>query len=176
MNTARWIAGLLWWLPAAAVISGCASQSEYAVPVSSGTQFAITGNADAVYFDMQGILWRLPPAGGQAVALTDAGDDLRLVQLSPDGRWLAAQSFATGAWDIVVMRTDGSERRSLTADDPDDREPAWSADGKFILFPLTFAGDCTQFSSLGNRNNPDKSIIVPITQVAHIPCCFTWSY
>ena len=37
---------------------GCAVQRT--VPVSSGTQFAVTGNDSAVYFDMQGILWRIP--------------------------------------------------------------------------------------------------------------------
>ena len=58
---------------------------------------------------MQGLLWELPAEGGDAVALSGPGDDLRLPQLSPDGRWLVAQSFASGDWDIVVLRSDGKQ-------------------------------------------------------------------
>jgi Tol biopolymer transport system component len=145
MIASRCFARLAQWMPAfvpaVVLIAGCTPGSEPSVPISTGTQFSVTGNTEAVYFDMQGILWRLPPGGGEAVALTDAGDDLRRVQLSPDGQWLAAQSFATGAWDIVVMRTDGSARRNLTASPADDREPAWSADGRALLFTSDRAGN-----------------------------------
>ena len=125
----------------AGLLSGCAFQPPLTETVSSGTQFAVTANDQAVYFDMQGILWRLPPEGGAAIALTGPKDDIRLPQLSPDGQWLACQSFATGSWDILVMRVDGSEWRNLTQSPHDDREPAWSADSTNILFASDRAGN-----------------------------------
>jgi Tol biopolymer transport system component len=140
MKNSRHLVAPLWLVTVTLAMAGCASPSGVTVPVTSGTHFAVTGNDDALYFDLQGLVWRLPPDGGEAVALTDAGDDVRNVQLSPDGQWLTAQSFAAGAWDIIVMRTDGRERRKLTNGRHDDREPAWSDNGRSILFTSDRAG------------------------------------
>jgi Tol biopolymer transport system component len=124
-----------------ALLQGCASQLSHTATVTSGTEFAATGDSVALYIDLQGMLWKLPPNGGTAIALTDALDDLRRPQLSPDGQWLAAESFATGAWDIVVLRTDGSGYRNLTHSMHDDREPAWSADSRSIVFSSDRSGN-----------------------------------
>jgi Tol biopolymer transport system component/cytosine/adenosine deaminase-related metal-dependent hydrolase len=118
----------------------CTSGLFQTASVSSGTQFGVTGDDQYLYTDMQGILWRLPADGGTAVALTDATDDLRRPALSPDGQWLAAQSFATGAWDIVLLNTAGGEKRNLTRSMADDQEPAWSRDGMQVLFSSDRAG------------------------------------
>ncbi len=102
------------------LLQGCAGQNLHSVAVSSGTGFAVTGDANVLYTDLQGVLWALPAAGGSATALTNALDDLRRPQLSPDGQWLAAESFARGAWDIVIVRTDGGGYRNLTLSPHDD--------------------------------------------------------
>ena len=53
--------------------------------------------------------------------------------VTQDGRRMA---FRTGAprEDIVVMNTDGSGRRRLMDDVHKDRGPAWTTDGKWLLF------------------------------------------
>ncbi|MGI9308898.1 MAG: hypothetical protein ACR2P6_06535, partial [Gammaproteobacteria bacterium] len=123
------------------MLAGCSQQTSITRTVSSGTQFGVTGDASALYFDLQGLIWRLSPDNRNAVALTGPTDDARRPQLSPDGEWLLFQSFATGAWDIVVMRSDGTARRNLTNSASDDREPAWSADGRKILFASDRSGN-----------------------------------
>lgn len=134
-------------LTLAVTLAGCASQTateSKTVNITSGTQFAVTGNADGLYFDMQGLLWSLPRGGGKATALTGPDDDLRLPQLSPDGNWLAAQSFAAGNWDIVLINlTDplNPQKRVLTNHPADDLEPTWSRDGKRVLFTSDRAGN-----------------------------------
>jgi Tol biopolymer transport system component len=124
-------------------VYGCATLTtrDLVVEVTSGTQFSITGDRSGLYFDMQGIIWRLPANGGTAVAITTASDDFRRPQLSPDGRWLVAQNFSGGAWNIMMLRTNGSTRFNLTYDLHDDREPTWSRDGGSILFSSDRSGN-----------------------------------
>ena len=123
------------------VLNACTVPRTQPETVTSGTQFAATGNADVIYFDMQGILWRMPASGGSAISLSDARDDLRRPQLSPDGTQLVMQSFAAGHWDIVVSDTNGNNRRVLAASEFDDREPAWSIDGNAVLFSSDRSGN-----------------------------------
>lgn len=53
----------------------------------------------------------------------------------PDGRSIAASRLSTeGALDLVVMDADGANPRSLTSDRARDAEPAWTPDGRHIVF------------------------------------------
>ncbi len=53
--------------------------------------------------------------------------------LSPDGQWLA---FTTGGLreNLCVIRTDGTGYRQITDEPSRNRGPAWSSDGKGIVF------------------------------------------
>jgi Tol biopolymer transport system component len=124
-----------------AALGGCAAAPQSHTNITTGTQFAVTGNQSNLYTDLQGILWRLPGNGGRAVALSISADDLRLPALSPDGSRLVMQSFARGHWDIVLTDTDGNLLRRLTESPFDDREPAWSADGRSVLFTSDRSGN-----------------------------------
>ncbi|MGI9330134.1 MAG: amidohydrolase family protein [Gammaproteobacteria bacterium] len=109
----------------------------------SGTQFAVEGRAGHahLYMDLQGMLWQLPAAGGEAIALTDPADDIRRPRLSPDGQRIVFQSFATGNWHIGIMNVDGSQRRLLTQGEHDHQEPAWEATGKSVMFASDRSGN-----------------------------------
>ncbi len=126
---------------AASLLSACSGLQTTTVTVESGTQFAVAGNRDALYLDLQGLLWKRQPDSGTAVPLSTAQDDLRRPQLSPDGTRLVMQSFGRGHWDIRMCDGDGSNVRLLTETPFDDREPVWTADGKHILFTSDRSGN-----------------------------------
>src|SRR5919109_4629272 len=73
-----------------------------------------------------------------------------LVTPGPGGGtgWLAISSepkgvfdFENGNSDIYLIRTDGSERTQLTTAPGNDFTPAWSPDGRQIVFRTTRDGD-----------------------------------
>lgn len=64
-------------------------------------------------------------------------------QFSPDGRYIAYVSDATGWWQLYLHALDGGEARQLTSDPADHGLPAWvqgmrmyafSPEGKFLYF------------------------------------------
>ena len=56
---------------------------------------------------------------------------------SPDGQRIVFYSDAPGNRDIYVMRPDSSVTKPLTKDPSIDKNPGWSADGKWIYFGPT---------------------------------------
>ena len=103
--------------------------------VSEGTNIAVARSPDGqlLAFDLQGTLFILPAAGGDAKAITDGLGDDRQPAFSPDGTRLAFQSFRDGNFHIWSSKPDGTDLRQHTRGPYDHREPMWSPDGKKIL-------------------------------------------
>ena len=98
------------------------------------------------------------PGGGWAVAVMDGGGTNGLVRVdlgngaleeivapaadtywawpavSPDGRWIAASRWAEGRHDVVVLDGDGRPVQAVTRDRALDMAPAWSADGRHLVW------------------------------------------
>ena len=99
------------------------------------------------------------PDGERAIAVENGGGSTRLVQVdlrtgesrpitgwdpgvgwdlprwSPDGQYIAVTRWEHGGLqDIIVIDTTGAVLRRLTADRAVDASPAWSPDGRWILF------------------------------------------
>ncbi|NEA49641.1 twin-arginine translocation signal domain-containing protein, partial [Streptomyces sp. SID10815] len=62
---------------------------------------------DFVIAEVQGVLWRVPRAGGDAVRLTDWDLEATRPALSPDGRTVALCGYRGGGFHLWAMRPDG---------------------------------------------------------------------
>ncbi len=83
-------------------------------------------------------------------------------QWSPDGRWIV---FGAGAYfvaratspaHIMMVKSDGSEVRTLTTGPGNSGFPSWSPDGKHVLFTWDRAGVSNLYVSDGN--GPPKAL------------------
>ena len=84
--------------------------------------------------------------------LTDHDDHTQYAtpRYSPDGSLVAVSIWEDGQRDLWLVRPDGARVRRLTLDAAIDRDPAWSADGRWLFFasdrtgiPNIFAIDLT---------------------------------
>ncbi|HSL68645.1 MAG TPA: hypothetical protein VK864_00320, partial [Longimicrobiales bacterium] len=102
------------------------------------------GASRLVMLDRNGTLLR-------AVTPLSFGTGWSLPRWSPDGTRIAAGRWsAGGAYDILVVDTSGAELLRATEDEAVDAAPAWSPDGRYIVFwsdrtgiPNLFAFDTT---------------------------------
>ncbi|MBM3753113.1 MAG: hypothetical protein FJW38_03940 [Acidobacteria bacterium] len=69
---------------------------------------------------------------GEATILTDGRDDHPV--WSPDGGLIAYTGFFEDDFDVFTIKPDGAEKKRITPTIGIDRLPAWTADGKGILF------------------------------------------
>lgn len=81
-------------------------------------------------------LYLMDADGSNPTQLTEFKDDTAPA-VSPDGKTIAYMSRVSGYWQVNTIRTDGSERRSLTDDWYWNGLPTWSPDGRYLAFVST---------------------------------------
>jgi Tol biopolymer transport system component len=79
---------------------------------------------------------------GDVSAITPAEPDVHWAypRWSPSGEWIAAARWRRGHFDVVVLDPSGRVVRELTADRAIDAMPAWSADGRYVIFSSDRSG------------------------------------
>lgn len=85
-------------------------------------------------------LWRVPAAGSPvhntlaALELTSGTAHVSGPSVSPDGRYIAYVTDATGNLDIWIMGIDGGAPRQITSGPASEFAPEWSPDGRRIAY------------------------------------------
>ena len=123
--------------PAASPQTSVAAKSPTKIiTVHEGTDMAVTVSPDhkTILMDLQGLIFSLPFSGGKATQVTGPYDEESHPEYSPDGTFIALQSYAGGTFHIWTMKPDGTALKQITSGHGDDREPRISPDGKSIVF------------------------------------------
>lgn len=97
----------------------------------------ISPTAKRLVVEARGDIWTIPAEKGPPRNLTHTdGQAERDPAWSPDGRWIAYFSDASGEYELYITQSDGrGETRQLTELGPGFRyQPTWSPDSKHIVF------------------------------------------
>jgi tricorn protease len=98
---------------------------------------SLSPTGQRVVVQARGDIWTLPAKNGSPRNLTNSnGSFERDPAWSPDGRWIAYLSDATGEYELYLTQSDGrGETRQLTKNGSAFRyRPQWSPDSKSIVF------------------------------------------
>ena len=87
-----------------------------------------------IAFSMRGDIWKVPAAGGEAIALTNGPAYHFEPAWSPDGTRLALSMDIDGNLDIGIVSADGGAVERITNHARVDVEPAFSRDGARLFF------------------------------------------
>jgi len=93
----------------------------------------VSPEGNEVVFDLLGDIYRLPIAGGEAVALTEGVPWDMQPRYSPHGRSIAFTSDRGGGDNIWIINRDGTEPRQITKEDFHLLNcPVWTPDSRYI--------------------------------------------
>jgi hypothetical protein len=87
-----------------------------------------------IAFSMRGDIWKVPAAGGEAVALTEGPAYHFEPAWSPDGTRIALTFDDDGNLDIGIVSAEGGPVQRITMDARVDIEPTWSKDGTELFY------------------------------------------
>ncbi|MFW5947126.1 MAG: S41 family peptidase [Gemmatimonadota bacterium] len=98
--------------------------------------FDLSPSGSRALFGARGEIFTVPAEHGNTRNLSGTpGERERSVAWSPDGRWIAYLSDASGAYELYVRPAGGGPARQLTADgDSWIYEPRWSPDSEWIAW------------------------------------------
>jgi Tol biopolymer transport system component len=81
------------------------------------------------------ILWRSKLDGSARLQLTEPPMQVLLPHWSPDGQQIVFTGKTPGKpWKIFLIPRDGGTAQAVTADETEETDPAWLADGKFLAY------------------------------------------
>ncbi|WP_310724526.1 amidohydrolase family protein [Streptomyces sp. N2A] len=135
------LAGVAVGAPTAAAQDAGASGGALSFTAATNGAASLAPAGDRLVAEVQNVLWSLPRAGGEAVALTPPDLEPTRPVHSPDGRRIAVCAYRGGNFHLWTLGADGSDLRQLTDGPWDDRGPAWSPDGTRIAFASERGGD-----------------------------------
>jgi TolB protein len=104
-----------------------------------GTRLAFSSNRNG-YWN----LYVMELSSGEVFQITDSQDYEGAPSWSPDGLWLAYESYSVesqGGLDIFVRSIEGGDSIRLTEDPAADYSPSWSSQGRSIAFVSNRSGD-----------------------------------
>lgn len=132
-------------------------QDLYSVDPTTGASTRLTRGLRAREQDVAAdgslvFLWRRP-GGRTAIAELAPGSTLPRVlfedpdgepvggpRYSPSGRQIAFLHHREGSWDLRILPRDGGPVADVTHDRAIDRDPAWTSDGRYLLFSSDRSG------------------------------------
>ena len=97
----------------------------------------VSPSGKRVVVEARGDIWTAPAKNGSPRNLTRSnGSAERFPTWSPNGRWIAYFSDATGEYELYITQSDGrGETRQVTKDGKCYRYPgSWSPDSKYLTF------------------------------------------
>lgn len=95
---------------------------------------SVSPNGQTLVFDLLGDLYTLPIGGGKATRITSGQGFDAMPSFSPDGRQVAFVSDRSGASNLWVVNSDGSNPRAITRTERFHYvSPTWTSDGRAIL-------------------------------------------
>ena len=95
---------------------------------------AISPDGKTIAFTYKGDIYRVPAAGGTAIALTTHEAEDFMPVWSHDGKQIAFASDRFGNFDIFVMPAEGGEARRLTFHSAQEYPYTFSPDDRFVYF------------------------------------------
>ena len=78
---------------------------------------------------------------GPLEPLTSGPRDFQAIDVAPDGREVVLQTSPRSQEDLYLLSADGAGLRHLTNDEPRDRAPQWSLNGRQLFFYSDRGGD-----------------------------------
>ena len=107
-------------------------------------------------------------------ALLDSSTSIRIPSsVSPDGRYIAYMNLSEHHEDLFISERDGSGMRRITDDAARDRLPAWTRDGKSLVFYSNRGGEFEIWSIGADGGSlrkivgqPGENVLYPILSPA----------
>lgn len=145
-----------------AVMSVSAILASVASAAVEGYYRQPTVHGDAIVFNSEGDLWRVPATGGLAARLTSHPANEAWPSFSPDGKWIAFTADYQGNSDVYLMPAEGGEPRRLTFHPTREDVVGWTPDGKGVIFRARRTGNDSleQLFTIGVEGGEPKQVPV----------------